>query len=325
VNASQETVAYANRGRGIPVVINLVLAAVYIAVNLYQFVFLPLLVLPNSSVWGWTLLPLAFLTNPFWSLIHESIHDLFHPNRNVNAFFGRLLSILFGAPFRVLRLSHLVHHKLNRMPVEGTEYYDRAASTKARAAPGYYFQILLGLYLVEIVSPLYFVLPRHLLSWVSKRFIRSDSVSGLLMKNWLGADALREIRFDGVLTISWLALGWVCYGEYWPLFAAALLARGFLISFLDNVYHYATPVGDIFYARNLRLPGACAKPLLNFNLHGIHHVNPAIPWIDLPRAFDAQAGKYQGAYFIAALHQLRGPIALQELPQASPAVRLRPF
>ena len=174
MNASQETVAYANRGRGIPVMINQVLATVYIAVNLYQFVFLPLLLLPSSSAWGWTLVPLAFLTNPFWSLIHESIHDLFHPNRNFNAFFGRLLSILFGSPFRVLRLSHLVHHKLNRMPIEGTEYYDRTSSTKARAAPGYYFQILLGLYLVEIVSPLYFVLPRHLLSWVSKRFMRSS-------------------------------------------------------------------------------------------------------------------------------------------------------
>ena len=325
MSASQETVAYANRGRGIPVAINLALAIVYIAVNLYQFVFLPLLLLPSGSVWGWTLLPLAFLANPFWSLIHESIHDLFHPNRNVNAFFGRLLSILFGSPFRVLRLSHLVHHKLNRMPVEGTEYYDRTASTKARAAPGYYFQILLGLYLVEVLSPIYFLLPRRLLVWVSSRFIRTDSVSGVLMKNWLGADALREIRFDGVLTLSWIALGWVCYGESWPLFAAALAARGFLISFLDNVYHYATPVGDIFYARNLRLPGACAKPLLNFNLHGIHHLNPAIPWIDLPRAFDAQAGKYQGDYFTAAVRQLHGPIALQELPQGSPAVRLRPF
>ena len=325
MSGSQESVAYADRGRGIPVGINLVLAIFYIAVNLYQFIGLPLLLLPNGASWGWTLLPLAFLTNPFWSLIHESIHELFHPNRNVNAFIGRLLSILFGSPFRILRLSHLVHHKLNRMPVEGTEYYDRTASTKARAAPGYYFQILFGLYFVELLSPLYFLLPRRVLAWVVERFIRSDGVSGLLMKTWLGADSLREIRFDGLLALSWLALGFFCYGEYWPLLAAALAARGFLISFLDNVYHYATPVGDIFYARNLRLPAACATALLNFNLHGIHHVNPAIPWIDLPRAFDAQAGKYQDGYFPAALRQLRGPIALQELPQGAPAVRLRPF
>jgi hypothetical protein len=44
----------------------------------------------------------------YWSLIHEAIHDLFHPERRVNAFFGRALSILFGSPFQILRLSHLL-------------------------------------------------------------------------------------------------------------------------------------------------------------------------------------------------------------------------
>ena len=325
MRAGQDSVTYVHRGRGIPAGINLGLAGFYIALNLYQFVFLPLLLLPISAAWAWTLLPLALLTNPFWSLIHETIHDLFHPNRNVNAFFGRFLSILFGAPFRVLRMSHLIHHKLNRRPVEGTEYYDRDRGTKAGAAPGYFFQIFLGLYLVELLSALYFLLPRRLLVWVQKRFIPAGGVSGLLMQNWLGAEALREIRFDSLLTLSWLALSFLCYGAYWPLLVAVLLARGFLISFLDNVYHYATPVDDVFYARNLLLPVAGTRLLLNFNLHGVHHINPAIPWIDLPEAFDAQANKYQGGYFAAALTQLRGPIALQDLPQGAPVLRIRPF
>ncbi len=162
MSANPQSVAYGSHGRGIPLGINLVLAVLYVAVNLYQFVFLPLLLLPSSLAWAWTLLPLALLTNPYWSLIHEAIHDLFHPNRNVNAFFGRFLSILFGAPFRILRMSHLVHHKLNRRPIEGTEYYDRAKGTRAGAAPGYFFQIFLGLYLVEVLSPLYFLLPQTL-------------------------------------------------------------------------------------------------------------------------------------------------------------------
>jgi fatty acid desaturase len=59
-----------------------------------------------------------------------------------------------------------------------------------------------------------------------------------------------------------------------------------------------------------------AKLLLNFNLHGIHHINPAIPWIHLPRAFELQSGKFEGGYFVAALRQLYGPIAIQDLPQA---------
>jgi fatty acid desaturase len=68
-----------------------------------------------------------------------------------------------------------------------------------------------------------------------------------------------------------------------------------------------------------------AKLLLNFNLHGIHHINPAISWINLPQAFEAQGGKFHGSYFGAALRQLHGPIALQDLPQGAPELRVRPL
>jgi hypothetical protein len=198
--------------------------------------------------------------------------------------------------------------------VEGTEVYDKTKSSKAAAAPGYYFQILLGLYLAEVLSPAYFLLPRSWLTRFKERFLASNSVSGILMQNWLGAEALREIRFDGLLTLALLSLSLYCFGESWPLLLAVLATRGFLISFLDNVYHYETPVGDVFYARNLRLNGALERLLLHFNLHGIHHLNPAIPWIDLPKAFRSQTGTFAGGYFNAALRQLRGPIALQDLP-----------
>ncbi|MSP36909.1 MAG: fatty acid desaturase [Deltaproteobacteria bacterium] len=307
----------------VPSAVNCVLAGSYLLVNVYQFVVLPLWLLPSARPWGWTLLPFALLNNPFWSLLHEAIHDLLHANRRVNGVIGRGLAILFGSPFRILRLSHLLHHKLNRLPVEGTEYYDRDKSTKAAAAPGYFFQILIGLYLVEVVSPMLFLLPRAWLQWFKARYMPPQSVSAILMQNWLGAEALREIRVDGLLTLTWLSLSFWLYGENWPMLLALLLARGFLISFLDNVYHYATPVSDIFYAKNLCLPAPLSKLLLNFNLHGIHHINPAISWIHLPKAFAVQAGKVQGGYFAAALSQFGGPIALQDLPQSGVALSLR--
>jgi fatty acid desaturase len=108
----------------------------------------------------------------------------------------------------------------------------------------------------------------------------------------------------------------VCYGAYWWLLLSVLVARGLLISFLDNVYHYRTPVNDILYASNLRLPKLMAGVLLNFNFHGIHHRNPAIPWSRLPLIFRQQAQSFQGNYFAAAAQQLSGPVALQELPRA---------
>lgn len=320
----QESVAFVSRNGGVPNALNCLLALCYVAVNVFQFIALPLWLLPASYGWAWTLLPLALLSNPFWSLIHEAIHDLFHTSHKVNLCAGRLLAVLFGSPFRILRLSHLLHHKLNRLPFEGTEYFDRSKNTKASAAPGYFFQILLGLYLAEAISPLLFFLPRPWLRRFKDRCLKPESVSGILMQNWLSADSLREIRADSLLTLTWLSLSFYLYGEHWPLLLAALLARGFLISFLDNVYHYETPVSDIFYAKNLSLPQMLSNLLLNFNLHGIHHINPAISWINLPRAFDVQGGKYQGNYFAAAWRQLQGPIAIQDLPQGAPTLRVRP-
>jgi fatty acid desaturase len=259
--------------------------------------------------------PLALLNNPFWSLIHEAIHDLFHPKRWINLSFGRALSIMFGSPFRVLRLSHLLHHKLNRTPMEGTELYERGRDSFFRSAAGYYFQILGGLYLAEFLSPLLFFLPRPLVERFRDRFVKPESVSGILMQSSTQDEAIREIRIDGLLVLLWLGLSFYCYAVYWPMLGLVVLVRGFLISFLDNVYHYRTPVNDIFYAHNLWLPSSFAAALLYFNFHGIHHQNPAIPWVRLPAAFRRRSQSFQGNYFRAALDQVRGPAALQDLPR----------
>ena len=300
----------------IPTAINLALASCYAAVNLYQFIILPVWLLPLDLNWAWTLVPLAFLNNPYWSLVHEAIHDLFHPVRRINTFFGRWLSIMFGSPFQILRLSHLLHHKLNRTPLEATELYDRGTGSLVMVAFGYYFQILGGLYLVEFLSPLLFFLPCERLRKFRSKFVKPDTVSGILMQNWSQDQATREIRLDELLILAWFTLSAFCYGSHWPLLIAVMAARGFLISFLDNVYHYRTPMNDIFYASNLWLPPLTTRALLNFNFHGTHHQNPAVPWIRLPVVFREQSQIFHGNYVTAAMRQLSGPVALQDLPRA---------
>jgi fatty acid desaturase len=300
----------------IPARLNLFLGCGYILLNVYQFIILPSCLLPLDVRWALTLVPLALLNNPFWSLIHEAIHDMFHPRQRLNLVWGRALSIIFGSPFRVLRSSHLLHHKLNRTLIEGTEYYDRFNASRWRASCGYYFQILGGLYLVEFLSPLPFYLPRRFLLRFKLRFAERQSISAILFQNWIRNDALREIRTDGLLTFGWFGVALFLYDQYWPLLLAVLLSRAFLISFLDNVYHYRTPVNEIFYAKNLWLGTPLAKTFLYFNLHGIHHKNPAIPWIRLPQVFQEQSQPFHGNYFSAAARQLSGPVALQDLPWA---------
>jgi fatty acid desaturase len=287
---------------------NLTLAAAHIAANLFQLFILPLFLLPASRWWALALLPLAALNNPFWSLIHEAIHDLFHPSRRVNRAAGRALSVFFGAPFLVLRLSHLLHHKLNRSLIEATEIYAPESCSRGRAALGYFAHICGGLYLLELASPLMFFLPRAVLRRMEKKYFMGADLPGNLMRGLMRDEAVREMRIDGVLVILLFSVSAFCYGTNWPFLAAALCARAFLISFLDNVYHYETPIDDTFYARNLALPGLFSLGLLHFNFHGIHHRNPSIPWSALPQAFELQRSQFDAGYFYAAIAQFRGPI-----------------
>jgi fatty acid desaturase len=302
-----------NSAAAIPAALNLSLAAGHLLANLYQFFLLPLLLLPLSPWWALTLLPLAALNNPFWSLVHEAIHEMFHPSRRANRAAGRALAIVFGAPFLILRLSHLLHHKLNRSAIEATDLYAPEKTSRARAALGYFGQILGGLYILELISPLLFFLPRFALRRMERRYFSGADLAGHLMKGLMRDEAIREMRLDGIAVVAWFTASAACYGARWPLLVAALAARAFLISFLDNVYHYGTPIDDIFYARNLSLPPLLSAGLLHFNLHGIHHRNPAIPWNGLAEAFERQSARFEGEYFSAAFCQFSGPLTRDEM------------
>jgi fatty acid desaturase len=297
----------------IPARLNGFLAAGHIAANLFQFFVLPLFLLPASPWWALALLPLAALNNPFWSLIHEAIHDMFHPSRRVNRAAGRVLAVFFGSPFVILRLSHLLHHKLNRSAIEATELYVTEKTSKARASVGYFANIFGGLYFLELSSPLLFFLPRKVLQRMERKYFGGADLPGHLMRGLLRDEGIREMRVDGLVIMALVTASAASYGVYWPCLAGLLTTRAFLISFLDNVYHYGTPIDDTFYARNLSLPAVCAAGLLNFNLHGIHHRNPAIPWIRLPLVFREQAAPFEGNYFSAAIRQLSGPLTSSDM------------
>jgi len=98
----------------VPQNLNFSLAAIQFFANVLQFFILPHYLLQKSMHWSLVVIPLAVLNNPFWALIHEAIHDLFNSSSRTNVAAGRLLSLFFGSPFHVLRLTHLSHHKFNR-------------------------------------------------------------------------------------------------------------------------------------------------------------------------------------------------------------------
>lgn len=302
-----------------PLALNTLLAAIHVAVNVYQFLLLPAFLLPRNPWWLATLCPLALLSNPLWSLIHETIHGTFHPSVRVNEAAGRLLAVVFGAPWRILKTGHLLHHKLNRSPLERPEAFDPERSSRRLRALPYYAHLFVGLYLLELLSPLAFFLPRRLLRGLRARCLTEDSMASRAAALLSRAEAVRDIRVDGSLIAGGLIASAWLYGSQWWGLIAILGTRTVCISFLDYIYHYGSGVDDVWSAYNLKLPPGVAVFLLNFNLHGVHHRHPRLPWWALPEAFRLEHGRFDGHYVAAALRQLRGPIPLAALRPKEPA------
>jgi fatty acid desaturase len=295
--------------------VNVSLAAIQVSANIFQFFILPLYLLQKGVHWSLVIIPLSILNNPFWALIHEAIHDVFSSSSRTNAAAGRLLSIFFGSPFHVLRLTHLSHHKFNRSPLEkGTEVYDPAQSSKLWANFSYFFYIFCGLYLLEVSSTLLFFLPSKNFQRLGRRLVDcGNAQEKWLAAKFMDAKTVREIRIDGIAILLLFGLSAFCYGTHWLVLAGLLALRMFLISFMDNVYHYGSTLNVTVSGHNLWLPRILSVLILNFNFHRVHHRNPAAPWRQLPELFAEHADSFDRGLVTAAVNQLRGPIAVSDL------------
>lgn len=307
------------RAGAIPWRFNLTLACLLAAANLFLLFLLPVLAAGDAR-WGWTLVPLALTTPVLWSLIHEAVHGVLHPDARRNDGIGRALAVLFGSPFRLLRLGHLMHHRFNRTDLDRTEVVADGAALGARARLVYYLRLLGGLYLAEFAASAAVVLPRPMVARAVAAAFGNEGADGRSMRqaadrHLLEPGALRDLRLDGIAICLIYGGAFAIWGPLWWMVAAALLGRAFLISFFDNAYHYGTPLDDVLYSYNLRLPAPLAAAMLNFNLHAVHHRRPALPWSHLKGAFHDSGGGYEGGFLGVALRQLRGPLPASRLPR----------
>ncbi|MCF3106980.1 fatty acid desaturase [Streptomyces roseoverticillatus] len=284
------------------------LTCLALAVGLCQLFVLPLWLLPADPAWGWALVPLVLTTTPLWSLVHEGIHGTLLADRPWNDRCGRALAVLHGAPFVVLKTGHLLHHRYSRTPRERTEVYDARATTWAKAAPGYYARLLGGLYLMESASVLLALLPATLLRRLARSAEAPDTVAGPLLDRLARRRALRQLRTDAAAVAALYAAAFAAYGEHAWMLVAALAGRALVVSLSDNAYHYATPLDAPLQAMNLRLPRPLEAFALGFNLHGVHHRHPGLPWSALRARFAREGGRYDLGWMPAVARQLRGPV-----------------
>lgn len=298
--------------------INLALLGLMAAITFGALVLLPALLLPRDPRWGWLLVPVALVTNGFWALHHEAIHGGFHADRRLNQAAGRLMAVLLGSSFAVLRFGHLMHHRYNRNPIDRPDSYDPAKQSRLQAKLAFLFNLTCGLYLIEVAVPLACLLPRRLIRRIVDRVYRGDhpalrAIHQSAERLFLDPRRLATIRTDAVLATGLIVVAIWLYGPHWPMLAGFLLARGVLISVFDNVYHFATPVDRPDYARNLWLPAPFRLLILNMNLHRVHHLRPALPWWALPGELRVTGDGFDAKLFPAALAQFAGPVPVDGL------------
>ncbi|GAA0927640.1 fatty acid desaturase family protein [Virgisporangium aurantiacum] len=274
---------------------------------LLQLAVVPLWLLPAGSAWGWLLVPLALLSTPHWSLIHEAIHGTLLRDRRWNDRCGRPLAVGYGVPFALLKTGHLLHHRYSRTARERTEVYDPAATTWAATAPGYYVRLFGGLYLAEVATVVLAVAPRAFWQRLARRMESPDSVTGILLDR-VGGRLLRQFRVDAAAVVAVHAASLLAYGRHAWMLGAAIAARAVMISVADNAYHYGTELDAPLEAMNLRLPRVLETFVLAFNLHAVHHRHPGLRWHHLRAAFRADGDRFHLGWFTAVARQVRGPV-----------------
>lgn len=302
--------------------LNLALAIGYAFANLAALLLLPVLIATDAGGlglhWAWLVLPVTLTSNGFWALLHEAIHSLFTADRTLNRRAGRFMAVLFGSSFRVLRFGHLTHHRFNRHPLDRPDCFDPATASAFSARCRFFAETLGGLYLIEILTPLLYWLPRPLIGRLLDRVYageepRLKQLRQLAHQSLASPRAIREIRGDALAALLLYGLAAWLWGQWWPVLAGFILARGFLISFLDNIYHFRTPIDRPDFAYNLRLPPPLQALILNMNFHRIHHHHMHLAWWQLPAQFRRSAEIFDRDYAVAAFAQLRGPAPIDQL------------
>lgn len=292
--------------------LNAILAGGGLALHLAMLFAIPLAVRAHAA-WGLALVPIVLVTNAFWSLLHEAIHGLLFRDRRTNDAAGRVLGVCFGAPFRALRVGHLLHHRFSRTPRERTEVYDPTRTSPLVAGLRYYVRLFGGMYLLEVFGALAAFLQARALAAVERRLASSPGISHLILRDLRQSAALRELRLDAAAILVTYGTSFALYGEHWWMLATAIAGRAFLISFADNAYHYGTRLDAPREAKNVRAPRWLEAGLLNFTLHGVHHLHPSLPWHALRAKFDVGAAGYDEGYFACLGRQLAGPIPVSRL------------
>jgi fatty acid desaturase len=227
----------------------------------------------------------SFFNNTIFSLMHEAVHGVFHPNPKINAFAGRIASAFFPTAFSLQRAFHLSHHRNNRSDRERFDFYGPQENRVLKFTQWYC--ILTGLYWAA--SPLFCVVyaaTAGLVRWdkllaADHRLARQTSAESFLdsLHNVPSATARVDVAISAAIQAAMIylldlnLLGWLlcyaCFAVNW--------------SSLQYTDHAFSPLDRQEGAWNLRVNPVVRLIFLNYHHHLAHHREPGVPWIELPR------------------------------------------
>jgi fatty acid desaturase len=260
---------------------------------------------------AWTMIAaavaFAFASNTIFSLLHEAVHGIFHPNPTVNAWAGRLAACFFPTSFSVQRGFHLTHHRYNRTPHEQFDLIRPGDNRLLKIVQWYC--IMTGLYglsppvfcLLYALSPAVF----RMRWWARRDSGIGHQTSAAIYFAAIQDVPLRTIRLETLAAVI-LQLS-LFYGLQlaWPAWLLCHACFAISWSALQYADHAFSPLDPKEGAWNLRVTVPVRWLFLNYHYHLAHHQAPQVPWIHLPAR--VAPGSPQPSFWSIYLRMWRGP------------------
>ncbi len=273
-----------------------------------------------ESWWALAIVHLLFgiVLNSVYSIIHEAEHSMLFSSRRWNDFAGAAMSLLFPAPFHLIRQGHLGHHMRNRSDDEAFDFYFDEDHKLWKVLVLY--GILTGFYYVMVVlsNVVFLLFPFR----DDKKYWHVDQASAAFMESlnpryhWIiRLECLSAIALH--TTIVWLLP--IPLTSYLVMYAGF----GLMWSGMQYVHHYGTERHVTRGARNLWIWRPLDLIWLNHNWHLTHHSHPSIPWNRLPDT-DVEGNPDRGYLLSAYLRMWRGPRLASERVRNQAAGKLIP-
>lgn len=239
-----------------------------------------LLLLTVAELFQTTLAPLNIFVIPLFmfrqfSILHESVHGLSHPNGKMNNLFGLIAGTFCLTPFAVWKMAHLKHHywtgNLEQDPTFAIlKTFDQSSPFKKKLIEATWkmgFPFLAAL--------------QHLGFWL---FGLKNAKSAEVAVSLIVPTMFYGLAFS---QMSWLNLTFTSVGIliYFRIYEDMIIPQHVGLYSDDEPDHHPPAWDQIPITRSWYLHPFIEKYVaLNMNYHTEHHLFPDLPWHQLDQA-----------------------------------------